>query len=63
MYPLHGGINGEGHKYRDIVLQIGDWTHLTNMLCKRIIVLKFKKVKTGRFHLQHLANKENIARN
>jgi hypothetical protein len=42
-HPVTGG-----HKYRDLVLQVGGLdTRLTTLLSKRIIVEKSKEVKTG----------------
>jgi hypothetical protein len=36
-----------GHKYRDLVLQVGGLdTRLTSLLCKKIIVAKSKEEKT-----------------
>jgi hypothetical protein len=42
MPPITGG-----HKYRDLVLQVGDFdARLTTSFCKKIIVVKSKEVKT-----------------
>jgi hypothetical protein len=49
---MPGGITGHpftgGHKYRDLVLQVGCFdARLKTLLCKKIIVLNSKEVQTG----------------
>jgi hypothetical protein len=46
-----------GHKYRDLILQVGGLDmRLTILLCKKITVVKSKEVKTGWYNSQEWTN-------